>query len=65
MIGRAAETLRGLWSWARSDDGQGLTEYGLILVLISIVAIVVMDAIGEDAISLFTDAASSLADAVG
>ena len=60
----AVAALQWLQRRARSDEGQGLAEYGLILVLISVVAVAVMNSIGQDAIALFADAADSVADAL-
>lgn len=42
------------------EEGQGLVEYALILVLISLVAIVVMGTIGDDIIDVFDGADSAL-----
>jgi len=69
------ETLSVLGSWARScphrlrrwlgelasqDGGQGLVEYGLVLVLVAIVAIVALHVIG----GRVTDVVSTTARAV-
>ena len=40
--------------------GQGLVEYGLILVLISVVSIAIMTTIGGQITSLFTTVTSAL-----
>ena len=42
------------------DEGQGLVEYALILVLISLVAIAIMTTIGDDVIGVFTGADTAL-----
>jgi pilus assembly protein Flp/PilA len=42
-----ATYLRSLVDRARSDDGQGLAEYALILALIAIVAIVALIFLGS------------------
>jgi Flp pilus assembly pilin Flp len=34
------------WAWANTDDGQGLTEYALILALIAIVAVTALHVLG-------------------
>ena len=44
----------------REESGQGLTEYGLIIMLISIVAIAIMGTIGDQVIGLFARVASVL-----
>lgn len=43
-------------SFLMGDDGQGLTEYGLILVLFVTCAIVGLMVLGPKITSLFTDA---------
>ena len=45
---------------ARPEAGQGLVEYALILVLISLVAIVFMTNVGGDIVEIFTGADNSL-----
>jgi pilus assembly protein Flp/PilA len=45
---------------ARPESGQGLVEYALILVLISLVAIVFMTNVGGDIVEIFTGADNSL-----
>ena len=49
--------LTALWCRQR---GQGLTEYGLILVICSIVAIVLIQSIGPKVAQMFSTAGSSL-----
>ena len=43
------------------EEGQGLVEYALILVLVSIVAIAALTAIGVNVTGVFTDIAGELA----
>jgi len=43
------------------EEGQTLTEYALILLLISIVAIAVMAAVGTEISDLFTTATDAVA----
>jgi Flp pilus assembly pilin Flp len=47
-------------AWAARDDGQGLTEYALVLVLVALVAIVALTVIGGDATSQLTTVARPL-----
>ena len=47
----------------RSDEGQALVEYALILGLISIVAISLLTSIGTDVKALLTTVVSALASA--
>jgi Flp pilus assembly pilin Flp len=47
----------GLWCRQR---GQGLTEYGLILVVVSIAAIVLITSMGPKIASMFSSAGASL-----
>jgi pilus assembly protein Flp/PilA len=44
----------------KADKGQGLVEYALIIVLISIVAITIMTTLGTSITSVFTNANSAL-----
>ena len=46
----------------RHDDqrGQGLVEYGLILILIAIVVIVVLGAVGQQANNVFSNVSNGL-----
>jgi pilus assembly protein Flp/PilA len=43
-----------------SEDGQTMVEYGLILALVSIVAIVTLTTVGTDVKAVFTSVASHL-----
>jgi Flp pilus assembly pilin Flp len=43
---------------ARTQDAQGLVEYGLILVLVSIAAIAIMSVLGTSVTSLYSQASS-------
>ena len=63
MIDRGVDALRRLT--LREDDGQGLAEYGLLLTLISVVAILIMQSIGVDVVRLLTQAAEELTGAIG
>ena len=47
----------GLWCRQR---GQGLTEYGLVIVIVSIAAIVLIQSMGPKIASMFSGAGSSL-----
>ena len=49
--------LRHLW---KDEEGQDLTEYGLLLVLIALVAISTMSTLGSAISNVFSNAASSL-----
>jgi Flp pilus assembly pilin Flp len=46
MLGKISESVMGLVVRFRSEAGQALTEYGLILALIGVVSIVAVTAIG-------------------
>ena len=49
--------LRRLW---KEEEGQDLTEYGLLLVLIALVAITTMKTLGAAVSNVFSNAAASL-----
>ena len=44
----------------REDEGQGLVEYALIIVLVSIVAMVALNALGTSVTKVFTDIKAQL-----
>jgi Flp pilus assembly pilin Flp len=44
----------------RSEDGQGLTEYALILFFVSIVAVLALTFLGTQITSLLSNAANSV-----
>ncbi|MDP2859993.1 MAG: Flp family type IVb pilin [Bacillota bacterium] len=46
--------------WFRNEDGQTLTEYALILVLIAIVAIVAVTGLGTKIRDIFLNITNSL-----
>jgi len=46
--------LTRLWIWMKSEKGQGLAEYGLIIVLVALVAAAAITAFGGQISSLFT-----------
>lgn len=48
---------KGLW---RSQKGQGMAEYGLILALIAVVAIVALGRVGGGISGILTEICSSL-----
>ncbi len=50
-----------LQAWlATREEGQGLVEYALILVLVSIVVIVILSLVGGGVTDVFTEVANSL-----
>lgn len=49
--------LRRLW---KDEEGQGMVEYGLIIVLVSIVVIVALTAVGDELIDAFNDIVTGL-----
>jgi pilus assembly protein Flp/PilA len=50
---------------AREEAGQTLVEYGLILALISIVAIVAMGLVGDEVVNVFNEIQTALTGAGG
>jgi Flp pilus assembly pilin Flp len=51
---------RVLTRWHRRQPGQGLAEYALILVIVSIAAIVLVMSMGPKVASMFSSAGTSL-----
>lgn len=49
-----------LWTWFTDDDGQGLTEYALILALIAIVAIAGLSLLGGKVTSVLSTVGRSI-----
>jgi pilus assembly protein Flp/PilA len=49
-----------LRTWNCDDEGQGLTEYALILALIALVAIVALNLVGGDVTSQLNSVGSSI-----
>ena len=45
---------------ARDEEGQGLVEYALILVLVSIISIATLRVLGTDVSGVFTDVSTAL-----
>jgi pilus assembly protein Flp/PilA len=65
MLHRLAPALRGIKSGLRrhalqGEDGQGLVEYALILVLISIVVIVILSVVGHQVNNVFSNISNGL-----
>lgn len=52
--------LRRMQALLRGEKGQGLAEYALILVLISIAAIITMTTLGTDISAVFTTISGSI-----
>lgn len=46
--------LAWLSQFDREDEGQGMVEYALILVLVSVVAIVILGTVGDNVVTVFT-----------
>ena len=56
--------IRGRLSFAtRDEEGQTLVEYGLIVTLPAMAAVVVLNFVGQDVVGLFTRVSSSFHDA--
>lgn len=50
--------LKRLW---KEEDGQDLTEYALLVVLIALAAITTMTTLADKIVSVFTNAAANIA----
>ena len=48
---------------AKDEEGQTLVEYGLIVALLSIAAIVILSTLGKDIVNVFTKVSSELQNA--
>ena len=44
----------------RNQKGQGMVEYGLIIALVAVVAMAGLDTIGDNALTVFKEAAKKL-----
>lgn len=61
MGGSKEEMMRDkLKSWWSDETGQGMVEYGLILVLISVAILSLLTDIGQDMVARFTTIGSAL-----
>jgi pilus assembly protein Flp/PilA len=49
----------------REEDGQGLTEYGLVVAMVAAVVIAVMTVFGTALKGIFTDLAEKITEAAG
>jgi pilus assembly protein Flp/PilA len=52
--------LAWLSQFDREDEGQGMVEYALILVLVSVVAIVTLTILGDDVAAVFKQISGKL-----
>ncbi len=56
--------MRNLISWLKNEEsGQGMIEYGLIIVLIAVVVIVALRALGPRIAQIFTDIGDEMPEA--
>jgi Flp pilus assembly pilin Flp len=53
-------TIQALKARTRDEEGQTVVEYALLLVLISVVAIAIMEAVGVSVTGVFQDADDAL-----
>jgi len=54
------EALLRMVAWLHREEGQTLVEYGLIVALISVVAIIVLTATGNNIVAKFTSVVTAL-----
>lgn len=52
--------LARLWTWLRDEKGQGLAEYGLIVILIAVLVVAAMAIFSPAITGLFNRVASQL-----
>ncbi len=55
-----SETLLRFVTWVREEKAQTMAEYGLILALVSIVAITALLVLGPNIADVFNDVASNI-----
>jgi pilus assembly protein Flp/PilA len=60
VIARCAALVAALRARARDERGQGMVEYGLILVLIAIIVIVILSVVGQQTNNLFSNVGNGL-----
>lgn len=48
-------------NWLEEDDGQGMVEYGLIIVLVAIVVVTALTAVGTQVSTVFNNIVTKLA----
>lgn len=48
-------------NWLEEDDGQGMVEYGLIIVLVAIVVVTALTAVGTQVSTVFNNIVTQLA----
>jgi pilus assembly protein Flp/PilA len=53
--------MKKMWLRLRDESGQDLVEYGLLLVLVALVAIAVIGSVGNQVHNIFSNAAACLA----
>lgn len=55
-----ATLVRDYLGWEDDEEGQGLVEYGLIIVLVSIVVVVALTAVGNQLNAVFNNITAQL-----
>jgi pilus assembly protein Flp/PilA len=60
MLDNAMLALWARLADVRREDGQGLVEYALILVLVSIASVLLLTALGTDIGAVFSDISAEL-----
>lgn len=65
MMYRTWFGMQGMKRFLKSREGQGMVEYGLIIALVAIVAIVVLMFLGHSITNIFNKAANTLNNAAG
>lgn len=64
---KGTKAMRAWWSlvnaylgWDEAEEGQGLVEYGLIIVLVSIVVVVALTTVGNQLNAIFNNITAQL-----
>lgn len=53
-----------MMNFFKNESGQGMVEYGLILALVALAAVLVLTGLGEKITAIFSDADDKLTDAI-
>ena len=64
MLSNLMDFVYGFMARAKAEEGQAMVEYGLILALVSVVALATLAAIGVDIGTAFTRVSTAITNAL-